>query len=94
MRRTQIWDINLCPHSVPSLPQWGQQHRKPSPAPGRHGQRDIASGIKDLEVAALGYLGGPSVTTMVLTGRQEVGVEGRCLDVALQREAGAAPQGA
>ena len=45
-------------------------------------------------MAALGYLGGPSVTTTVLTGRQEVGVEGRCLDVALQREAGAAPQGA
>lgn len=88
-----IWDINLCPHTVPSLAHRGQQHRKPSPAPGGRGQRDTANGIKGLEVAALGYLGGPSVTTRVLTGRREVGVEGRCQDVTLQREDGAAPQG-
>ena len=79
-----IWDINLCPHTVPSLPHRGQQHRKPSPAPGGHGQRDTANGIKDLEVAALGYLGGPSVTTRVLTGRREVGVEGRCQKVRVE----------
>ena len=91
MRRTQIWDIHLYPHTAPSLPHRRQQHRKPSPAPGRHCQWDIASGIKDLEVAALGYLGGSRVTTRVLIGRREVGVEGRCLDVALQKEAGAAP---
>lgn len=42
-------------------------------------------------MAALGYLGGSRVTTRVLLARREVGVEGRCLDVALQKEAVVAP---